>query len=720
MSQDVMTCVMNSTAVFDNVNVEMQSKESCVKCLNLNTELLNKQSAYNDLSKSYSQLEKHCMSLELTMQLNQEIFEKDSLSNNQNALEILEYFENNDLKAQLQAKNTTIYLKCQIQDKVFVIISLKNDLRKLKGKEVKNVAQIPIAITVAPDMFKLYLDPLALRLFQNRKAHTYYLKHTQEQADILQGIVEQAKAKQPLDNALNLACCPDCSLVSGLRMFKTYDKEPLSAHELYLEVAFRKKTCYIQNLEGVDLLLGSKDTNLHTVSLDDMLKNSLICLLSKLAKDALARGIPKLKFQKDHLCSACALGKSKKSSHQPKAEDTNQEKLHILHMDLCGPMRVESINGKKYMLVIVNDYLRFTWVRFLRSKDEAPDAIIKCIKNIQVHLNAIVRNVRTIRLFVISMKMSAFRIKLLLLVLLNRMALSKGKTELFSGPGLQSMTPATTSSGLVPNPIPQQPCNPPNRDDWDRLFQPMFDEYFNPPTIDVSPIPVAVTLRAVDTSESLVYTLIDIVIIECLVNISKRRAFWSLNEDILKINDSDYQYAISIKEDTAYPCLHSPKTTKETSSIRRIEDIDEVELTDEESSNNEDDVVEVFRIDTNIFDYETPLCLAFNKFNYLIIVDPYLLTKDIIGFKTYEDYKVDWIYGWNENVPWVYDKPWLDNGIWKEPTPVIGNSLHYQDLEWYEALEDCKLKEEALRNKANMEGLIEEDDDDDSCYEQRR
>ncbi|GJW05408.1 retrovirus-related pol polyprotein from transposon TNT 1-94 [Tanacetum coccineum] len=64
-------------------------------------------------------------------------------------------------------------------------------------------------------------------------------------------------------------------------------------------------------------------------------------------------------------------------------------------MDLYGPMRVESINGKKYILVIVDDYSRFTWVKILRSKDEAPDAIIKCIKNIQVLLNATVRNVRT-------------------------------------------------------------------------------------------------------------------------------------------------------------------------------------------------------------------------------------------------------------------------------------------------------------------------------------
>ncbi|GKE56816.1 retrovirus-related pol polyprotein from transposon TNT 1-94, partial [Tanacetum coccineum] len=89
------------------------------------------------------------------------------------------------------------------------------------------------------------------------------------------------------------------------------------------------------------------------------------------------------------------LGKSKKSSHQPKAKDTNQEKLYLLHMDLYGPMRMASINEKRYILGIVDDYSRFTWVRFLRTKDEAPEAIIKCIKNIQVRLNATVRNVRT-------------------------------------------------------------------------------------------------------------------------------------------------------------------------------------------------------------------------------------------------------------------------------------------------------------------------------------
>ncbi|GKA52354.1 retrovirus-related pol polyprotein from transposon TNT 1-94 [Tanacetum coccineum] len=176
-----------------------------------------------------------------------------------------------------------------------------------------------------------------------------------------------------------------------------------------LEVAFRQHTCFIRNLEGVDLLTGSRGNNLYTLSLGDMMASSPICLLSKasqtkswlwhrrlshlnfgainhLARHGLVRGLPKLKFEKDHLCSACAMGKSKKKPHKPKSEDTNQEKLYLMHMDLCGPMRVASVNGKKYILVIVDDYSRFTWVNFLRSKDEAPDFIIKFLKMIQVRL----------------------------------------------------------------------------------------------------------------------------------------------------------------------------------------------------------------------------------------------------------------------------------------------------------------------------------------------
>nr|GFB35179.1 hypothetical protein [Tanacetum cinerariifolium] len=105
--------------------------------------------------------------------------------------------------------------------------------------------------------------------------------------------------------------------------------------------------------------------------------------INHLTRQGLVRGLPKLKFEKDHLCSACAMGKSTKKTHKPKSEDTNQEKLYLLYMDLCGPMRVESVNGTKYILVIVDDYSRFTWVKFLRLKDETPMFIIKFLKMIQ-------------------------------------------------------------------------------------------------------------------------------------------------------------------------------------------------------------------------------------------------------------------------------------------------------------------------------------------------
>ncbi|GJS42813.1 putative ribonuclease H-like domain-containing protein [Tanacetum coccineum] len=89
------------------------------------------------------------------------------------------------------------------------------------------------------------------------------------------------------------------------------------------------------------------------------------------------------------------MGKSRKKPHKPKSKDTNQEKLYLLHMDLCGPMHVASVNGKNYIIVIVDDYSRFTWVKCFRSKDEAPDFIIKFLKMIQVRLKVPVRRIRT-------------------------------------------------------------------------------------------------------------------------------------------------------------------------------------------------------------------------------------------------------------------------------------------------------------------------------------
>nr|GEU34779.1 hypothetical protein [Tanacetum cinerariifolium] len=215
----------------------------------------------------------------------QEIFQKDSLSSNQNALEIPEYFENNDLKTQLQAKDTTIYLKDQIQEKVFVTTTLQSDLSRQKGKHM-----LDNATTIAPGIFKLDRKPLSHRLKNNRDAHEDYLKKAIENTDT----IHIPSFTKPSEKLVAVTVMNKVKKVR-LWMLKTYDRESLPAHELR----------------------------------------------------------------------------------------------------------------------------------------------------------------------------------------------------------------------LVPNPIPQQHCNPPNRDDWDHLFQPMFDEYLNPPTIVVSLVPVAAEPRAVDIADLPMSTLID-------------------------------------------------------------------------------------------------------------------------------------------------------------------------------------------------------------------
>ncbi|GKC37440.1 retrovirus-related pol polyprotein from transposon TNT 1-94 [Tanacetum coccineum] len=144
----------------------------------------------------------------------------------------------------------------------------------------------------------------------------------------------------------------------------------------------------------VDLLKGNHTTNLYTINLHEMASASPICLMARatstkswlwhqrlshlnfdtindLARNNLVTGLPKFKYHKEHLCPSCEQGKSKRASHPPKPVPNSMKRLHLLHMDLCGPMRIASINGKRYVLVIVDDYSRYTWVHFLISKDEA-------------------------------------------------------------------------------------------------------------------------------------------------------------------------------------------------------------------------------------------------------------------------------------------------------------------------------------------------------------
>nr|GFA72241.1 integrase, catalytic region, zinc finger, CCHC-type, peptidase aspartic, catalytic [Tanacetum cinerariifolium] len=137
-----------------------------------------------------------------------------------------------------------------------------------------------------------------------------------------------------------------------------------------LEVAFIRNACFVRNLEGVDLLKEDRSTNLYTINLHEMASASPIYLMARtsstkswlwhqrlsylnfdtindLARNDLVTGLPKFKYHKEHLCPSCEQGKSKRASHPPEQVPNLRQRLNLLHMDLCGPMRITSINGKR-------------------------------------------------------------------------------------------------------------------------------------------------------------------------------------------------------------------------------------------------------------------------------------------------------------------------------------------------------------------------------------
>nr|GEW07914.1 hypothetical protein [Tanacetum cinerariifolium] len=400
ISADIVNIVVHA-----NVNYACKTVHECERCVTIKTGLQRdfiKRECYDMLFKQYTTLEKHYISLEsqekdtVIMKLKERI---KSLSGNVKEEKIKRELEEIEtINIELDHRVTKLVAENEHLKQTYKQLYDSIKSSRVRSKEQCNdlIKQVNIKSTENSDLnASLQEKVLVVQIV------LWYLdfgcsKHMTRDRSQLINFVQKFLGTVKLwnDHIAKIMGYSDYK-IGNVTISRVYFVEGLGRNlfsvgqfcDSDLEVAFRQHTCFIRNLDGASK---TKSWLWHR-----RLSHLNFGAINHLARQGLVRGLPKLKFEKDHLCSACAMGKSKKKSHKPKSEKTNQEKLYLLHMDFCGPMRVESVNVKKYILVIVDDYSRFTWVKSLRSKDEALDFIIKFLKMIQVRLKVSVRRIRT-------------------------------------------------------------------------------------------------------------------------------------------------------------------------------------------------------------------------------------------------------------------------------------------------------------------------------------
>ncbi|GJS93925.1 retrovirus-related pol polyprotein from transposon TNT 1-94 [Tanacetum coccineum] len=309
-------------------------------------------------------------------------------------------------------------LNASLQEKVLEITTLKDDLRKLKGKAL--VDNVVTKHSIDPEMLKIDVESLTPKLLNKKTAHSAYLstlgKKLRRIPSTVLADLNFRQYKEIVNDSANT------NIPSLIRILKLN----VLSNDMCVLDFINNDMCVLDFINNVNARVKSKSvkksskrkvwkptgkvfTNIDTSG--DLLKSKTnvpdskskvpksisankkepsqswgsivfdvpssslneMQVLANLENDHVAKIVGYgdfldwAKFEKVHLCSACAMGKRKKKPYKPKSEDTNQEKLYLLHMDLCGLMRVASVNGNKYILAIVDDYSQFTWVNCLRS-----------------------------------------------------------------------------------------------------------------------------------------------------------------------------------------------------------------------------------------------------------------------------------------------------------------------------------------------------------------
>nr|GEX52485.1 retrovirus-related Pol polyprotein from transposon TNT 1-94 [Tanacetum cinerariifolium] len=396
-------------------------------------------------------------------------------------------------------------------------------------------------------LLKIDVAPLAPKLRNNRIAHNDYLKHTQEETATLREIVENEGLLNPLNTSLDYAyhslkvvqivlwyLDSGCSKhmtgdrsqiinfvqkflgtvkfkidhvakimgygdykIGNVTILRVYFVEGLGHNLFYvgqlydsdLEVAFRQHTCFILNLDGVDLLTGSRGNNLYTLSLKDMMAQGLV------------RGLLKLKFEKDHLCLACAMDKIRlkvpvrRIRTDNGTEFVNQTLREYYEEVGISPETSVARSPQQNGVVERRNRTLIEATPYELLHNKLPDLSFHHVFGTLCYPTNDRENLKKLQpkadigIFIgYAPTKKAFRIynkrtrRIVETIHVDFDELTTMASEQSSlGPTLNEMTPETISSGLVQKSSSSTPYVPPSRNDWDLLFQPLFDELLNPP-----------------------------------------------------------------------------------------------------------------------------------------------------------------------------------------------------------------------------------------------
>ncbi|GJV92359.1 hypothetical protein Tco_1540172 [Tanacetum coccineum] len=445
----------------------------------------------------------------------QDIFQRDNSVSNQSAPNFDQYFELNELKAQSQEKDTVIrklkerikslsgnmnedkvkkdieeieMINIELDHRVKKVLSLykivKNELRKLKGKDLAD--NVVTKNTIAPEMLKIDVEPIAPRLLNNRTAHSDYLRHTQEQAAILREVVEQGKSQNP---RVKPSTSASGSQPSGNTKKDKIQQTPSSTQKNKVEAYSRTVKSSLKNKNCVVEPKGTANVQHSKLNAN----SELLCVKCNGCMLSDNHDLCVLDFIND--VNARAKSKSVKKSSKRKVWKPTGKKSKT-NVPVSKPKIIKSISANnkepsKSWGSIVSDVPS-------SSLDECTvkfgnDHVTKIlgygdyqIGNVTIlrvyYVEGLGHNLFFVRQFYDSNLEVAFRQHTYFIHNLEVMASEHSSLE----PAFHEMTPTTISSGLMPNTPPSTPYVPHSRTDWNILFQPLFDELLNPqPSVDL-------------------------------------------------------------------------------------------------------------------------------------------------------------------------------------------------------------------------------------------